>query len=42
VDSVIKHASHARRLKTATSPKMVENVKDLIATDVRLTTRYIA
>jgi hypothetical protein len=41
VDSV-KDAPHARRPKTATSPKMVEKVKNLIYTDVRFTARYIA
>ena len=41
MDSV-KDAPHARRPKTATSPKLVEKVKDLIATDARFTTRYIA
>jgi hypothetical protein len=43
VDSV-KDAPYARRPKTATSPKMVEKVKDLIATNARFTTtcRYIA
>jgi hypothetical protein len=35
-----KDTPHARRLKTATSPKMVEKVTDLIATDARVTTRY--
>jgi histone-lysine N-methyltransferase SETMAR len=39
VDSV-KDAPNARRPKTATLPKMVEKVKDLIATDARFTTRY--
>jgi hypothetical protein len=38
VDSV-KDAPHARRPKTATSSKMVEKVKDVIANDARLTTR---
>jgi hypothetical protein len=28
-----KDAAHAQRLKTASSPKMDEKVKDLIATD---------
>ena len=41
VDSV-KDAPHARRPKTEASPKIVEKVKDLIATDARFTTRYIA
>ena len=41
VDSV-KDAPHAHCPKTATSPKMVEKVKNLIATDARFTTRYIA
>jgi hypothetical protein len=41
VDSV-KDASHAPRPKTATSQKMVEKVKDLIATDARFTTTYLA
>jgi ribosomal protein S25 len=41
LDSV-KDAPHARRPKTSTSPKMVEKLKDLIATDARFTTRYIA
>jgi hypothetical protein len=35
VDSV-KDAHDARRPKTATSPKVVENVKDLIAIDANL------
>jgi hypothetical protein len=38
----VKDAPHARRLKTATSPKIVEKVKDLIANDARFTTRYVA
>ncbi|XP_045167528.2 protein GVQW3-like [Mercenaria mercenaria] len=41
VDSV-KDAPRASRPKTATSPKIVEKVKDLIATDARFTTRHIA
>jgi histone-lysine N-methyltransferase SETMAR len=41
VDSV-NDAPHARRPKTATSTKMVEKVKDLIATYARFTTRYKA
>jgi hypothetical protein len=42
MDSV-KDAPHARHPNTATSKKMVEKVKDLIATDVRFTSiRYIA
>jgi hypothetical protein len=41
VDSV-KDAPHARCPKTATSPTMVEKIKDLIATDERFTTLYIA
>jgi ElaB/YqjD/DUF883 family membrane-anchored ribosome-binding protein len=36
-----KDAPHARRPKTATLPKMVEKVKDLIATYARFA-RYIA
>jgi hypothetical protein len=40
LDSV-KVAPHARRPKTETSPKMVEKIMDLIATDVIFTTRYI-
>jgi hypothetical protein len=32
---------HARHPKTATSQQMVEKVKNLIATDARLTTKYI-
>jgi hypothetical protein len=38
----VKEAPHARCPKTATSPNMVKKVKDLIATDARFTTRYIA
>ena len=41
VDSV-KDAPHARRPKTATSQKIVEKVKKLVATDARFTTRHIA
>jgi argonaute-like protein implicated in RNA metabolism and viral defense len=41
VDSV-KDVPHARRQKTATTSTMVEKVQDLIATDARFTTRYIA
>jgi hypothetical protein len=41
VDSV-KDAPHARRPKTATSPKMVEKVNCVIAIDAKFTTRYIA
>jgi hypothetical protein len=41
VDSV-KDAPHARRPKTASSPKVVEKVKDLIVTDAIFTTMYIA
>ena len=37
-----KDAPHARRPKTATSQKMVEKVKNLVATDARFTTRHIA
>jgi hypothetical protein len=32
----VKDACHARRPKTATSPKMVEKVKDRIAADAKL------
>jgi hypothetical protein len=39
VDSV-KDVHHALRPKTATLPKMVERVEELIATDARFTTRY--
>jgi hypothetical protein len=38
----VKDAPHARSPKTATSPKMVNKVKDSIATDARFSTRYIA
>ena len=41
VDSV-EDAHHARRPKTATSPKIVEKVTNLVATDARFTTRHIA
>jgi hypothetical protein len=41
LDSV-KYAPLARRPKTATSPKMIEKVNDLIATDARFTTRYMS
>jgi hypothetical protein len=37
----VKDAPHTRCSKTATSPKIVEKLKDLIATDARFTTRYI-
>jgi hypothetical protein len=37
-----KDAPHARRPETATFPKMVEKVKDLVAPDARFTARYIA
>ena len=40
VDSV-KDAPHARRPKTATSQKIVEKVKNLVATDARFTTSHI-
>jgi hypothetical protein len=38
----VKDATRARHPKTATSPKINEKVMDLIATDARFTTRYIA
>jgi hypothetical protein len=38
----VKDAPYERRPKTATSPKMVEKVKDLMATDARFTTRHKA
>ena len=41
VDSV-EDAPHARCPKTATSQKIVEKVTNLVATDVRFTTRHIA
>ena len=41
VDSV-EDAPHARRLKTATSQKIVEKVTNLVATDAIFTTRHIA
>jgi hypothetical protein len=41
VDSV-KDAAHSHCPNTATSPKKVEKVKDLIATDARFSTWYIA
>ena len=41
VDSV-ENAPHALRPKTATLQKMVERVKNLVATDARFTTRHIA
>ena len=41
VDSV-KDVPHARRPKTATLQKIVEKVKNLVATDARFTTRHIA
>jgi hypothetical protein len=37
-----KDAPDERRTKTKTSPKTVKKLKDLIATDARFTTRYIA
>lgn len=37
----VKEAPHTRRPKTATSPKIVEKVKDSIGTDTRFTTRHI-
>ena len=41
IDSV-KDAPHARRPKSATSPKMVEKVKQMVSKDARFTTRHIA
>jgi hypothetical protein len=38
----VKGAPHARRLKTASLPKMVGKVNNFIATDARFTTRFIA
>jgi hypothetical protein len=38
----VKDASQERHPKTATPPKMVEKLKDLIATDAKFTTKYIA
>jgi histone-lysine N-methyltransferase SETMAR len=40
LDSV-KDATHARRLKTGTSPKIGEKIKDLLATDARFTKSYM-
>ena len=38
----VENAPHARRPKTATSQKVVENVTNLVTTDARFTTRHIA
>jgi hypothetical protein len=38
----VKDPPHARRPKTASSPKMVEKVKKLIGTDARFRPRYKA
>ena len=39
---LVEDAPHERRPKTATSQKIVEKVKNLVATDARFTTRHIA